>query len=196
MKPEAELIFASNNSHKLKEVQFIINAKIKILPLSAAGIYTDIPENEETIAGNALAKAQFVNRLSQRNCFADDTGLEVDALNGAPGVHSARYAGEPANAQKNIEKLLREMRNRSNRKASFKTVLALILQGKEHIFEGIVEGEIAQEQKGNGGFGYDPVFIPDGYKITFAEMAPTIKNRISHRARAIEKMKQFLASDF
>jgi len=196
MKPEAELILATNNPHKLKEVQFIISDKVKILPLSAAGLYVDIPENEETIEGNALAKARFVFRLTQRNCFADDTGLEVDALDGAPGVYSARYAGNPSNAEKNIGKLLSELRNKSNRTARFKTIIALILQGKEHIFEGIVEGEIAHEPRGEGGFGYDPVFIPDGYGISFAEMTPEQKNRISHRARAIEKMKQFLASDF
>jgi XTP/dITP diphosphohydrolase len=189
-----QLIFATHNLHKLQEGKMMLNDCCRIVSLSEAGIYTDIPENEETIAGNALAKACFIFHLTKRSCFADDTGLEVDALGGAPGVFSARYAGVPPDAMKNTEKLLNELKDKNTRKARFITVIALILQGKEHIFEGIVEGEIALQQRGEAGFGYDPVFVPTGYDISFAEMSAGEKNRISHRAKALEKMKEFLVS--
>jgi XTP/dITP diphosphohydrolase len=188
------LIFATHNLHKLQEVKMILKDYCRIVSLPEAGIYADIPENEETIEGNALAKACFAYRLTGSNCFADDTGLEVDALGGAPGVFSARYAGVPPDASKNIEKLLNELKDKNTRKARFITVIALILQGREHIFEGIVEGEIAFQQRGKAGFGYDPVFVPSGYDISFAEMNSGEKNRISHRAKALEKMKEFLVS--
>lgn len=186
-----QLIFVTNNQHKLQEVKEIMTS-YPIISLHEAGLNMEIPENELTIEENALSKAKLIHRMTARACFADDTGLEVEALNGGPGVHSARYAGEPPDAEKNIDKLLHELRDISSRKARFKTVIALILNDKEHIFEGIVEGKIAQGRRGENGFGYDPVFIPSGYTISFAEMSPAEKNKISHRARALEKMKEFL----
>ncbi|MGI8892727.1 MAG: non-canonical purine NTP diphosphatase [Bacteroidia bacterium] len=194
MSKDFELIFATNNQHKLQEVRFILKDACRLISLQEAGIDADIPENEDTIEGNALAKARFIYKITGKDCFADDTGLEVIALNGAPGVYSARYAGEPSNAERNINKLLYELEGKEDRKAQFKTVIALILQGKEQIFEGIVEGIIALQCRGESGFGYDPVFIPDEYHKSFAEMNAAEKNRISHRARALEKMKEFLYS--
>lgn len=190
---DLNFIFATNNQHKLQEVKAILK-DIEITTMEEAGISVDIPENEDTIEGNALAKANYIFNLTGRDCFADDTGLEVEDLNGAPGVFSARYAGVPSDANKNIDKLLLELKAKTSRKARFRTVIALILQGKEHIFEGIVEGKIALQRFGQGGFGYDPVFIPDGYEISFAEMLAEKKNKISHRARALEKMNEFLNS--
>ena len=189
-----ELIFATNNEHKLQEAKNILIGLGKIKSLEEAGIKVDIPENEDTLRGNALAKARYIYDLYKIECFADDTGLEVSALNGAPGVYSARYAGQPSDAKKNIRKLLKEMEHKYVRKAQFKTVIALILKGKEHIFEGTVEGDISYHRRGESGFGYDPVFIPEGYPISFAEMSAEEKNRISHRARALMKMKEFLTS--
>ena len=187
-----ELLFATNNNHKLMEAKSIIGNHFRVISLNEAGINIDIPEKENTIKGNALSKARFIYELTGKNCFADDTGLEVKALDRAPGVYSARYAGEMADAEANIEKLLTNLKGQSNREARFKTVIALIISGEEHIFEGTVEGFISETKRGNGGFGYDPVFIPEGYQQSFAEMKSSEKNSISHRARALQKMKEFL----
>ena len=189
-----ELVFATNNKNKLKEAEAILPEAYLLLNLDDAGCAADIPETEPTLSGNALLKARYVLENSSFNCFADDTGLEVDALNGAPGVYSARYAGPECDSQKNIEKLLSELKGVTHRSARFKTVIALILGGKEYLFEGAVEGHIAEEAKGEKGFGYDPVFIPEGYSETFAELDPAVKNSISHRGRALEKMRLFLES--
>ncbi|MHB1277473.1 MAG: non-canonical purine NTP diphosphatase [Bacteroidia bacterium] len=187
-----ELVFATNNKNKLREAEAILPENILLLNLNDAGCEEDIPETEPTLAGNALLKARHVVKNSTFSCFADDTGLEVEALNGAPGVYSARYAGEEGNADKNMDKLLEALKGNSNRKARFVTVIALILEGKEYLFEGSVEGQISEERCGEGGFGYDPIFIPEGYTNSFAEMSPSEKNAISHRKRALAKMCAFL----
>lgn len=187
-----ELVFATNNKNKLREAEAILPSTILLLNLNDAGCEEDIPETETTLAGNALLKARHVAKNSSFSSFADDTGLEVEALNGAPGVYSARYAGEEGNADKNMDKLLDALKGNPNRKARFVTAIALILDGKEYLFEGSVEGQIAKERRGDGGFGYDPVFIPDGYEVSFAEMGPSEKNAISHRKRALSKMCEFL----
>jgi XTP/dITP diphosphohydrolase len=187
-----ELIFASNNRHKIKEISSIIGGRIELRGLADLGITEDIPENEGTIEGNALAKARYVHQITGLNVFADDTGLETEALNGLPGVHSARFAGESKDSSANIRKLQKMLLGKSNRKARFKTVIALIFDNQEYIFEGIVNGQIIEENRGTEGFGYDPVFVPDGYDTTFAEMPLSEKNKISHRARAFEKLKSFL----
>lgn len=187
-----ELVFATNNKNKLREAEAILPESILLLNLNDAGCEEDIPETENTLAGNALLKARHVASHSSFSCFADDTGLEVEALNGEPGVFSARYAGPDGDASKNIDKLLHALRGNANRKARFVTSIALILEGKEYLFEGIVAGRISEERGGESGFGYDPVFIPDGYKETFAEMSPLEKNAISHRKLALEKMCVFL----
>jgi XTP/dITP diphosphohydrolase len=188
-----KLIFASANEHKIREISSILGSSFTLGSLNDAGITEDIPENESTLEGNALSKARYVHRLSGMNVFADDTGLEVDALGGAPGVHSARFAGEAKNSSDNIAKLLSLLGNGTNRKARFRTVIALILDDREHLFEGIVEGRIISEKRGSEGFGYDPVFVADGYEKTFAEMQLSEKNTISHRARAFEALRLFLA---
>jgi len=187
-----ELVFATNNQHKLEEIISILGKDFKILSLNDIGLKGDIAETESTLQGNASLKARFIYQKTGKNCFADDTGLEVDALNGEPGVFSARYAGPENNAAKNTEKLLLKLKNSSNRKAQFRTVIALIIEGKEYFFEGIVRGEIAREKKGTQGFGYDPVFIPEGHNISFAEMPLEQKNQISHRAMATNKLAGFL----
>ena len=187
------IIFATNNAHKLEEVRAIIGDSFELITLREAGITEDIPENEPTIEGNALAKARYVWEKTGCDCFADDTGLEVDALGGAPGVHSARYATDGHDFGANREKLLREMADAINRAARFRTVVALIEGGKEHCFEGIVEGTITREEIGEGGFGYDCLFRPEGYDRTFAELAPEEKNAISHRGRAVCKLAKWLA---
>ncbi len=187
-----ELVFATNNKNKLREAEAILPGNILLLNLNDAGCEEDIPETETTLAGNALLKARHVVQNSSFSSFADDTGLEVEALNGAPGVYSARYAGEEGDANKNIDKLLAALKGNSNRKARFVTAIALILDGKEYLFEGSVEGKISEERHGEGGFGYDPIFIPDGYTTSFAEMSPSEKNAISHRKRALEKMCAYL----
>jgi len=189
-----EIVFASNNLHKIKEINNVLGDSFKLLSLSDIKMEEDIPEDEPTLEGNALQKARFIHRATGMNVFADDTGLETEALNGEPGVHSARFAGENKNSEANIDKLLSLMENNTNRKARFRTVIALILEGKEYLFEGIVTGKIISERKGRMGFGYDPVFIPDGSKVTFAEMELDEKNLISHRARAFAKLKSFLIS--
>lgn len=185
-------VFATNNKHKLREVQEILGSEIEVITLQEAGIETEIPETQETIEGNALQKAQFIYDQLGIDCFADDTGLEIDALEGRPGVYSARYAGEGCSFQDNVDKVLEELKGVENRKAAFRCVICLILDGKPYSFEGRVDGRITEQSSGTGGFGYDPVFIPDGYTQTFAEMPPYLKNGVSHRGRAVEKMVRFI----
>ena len=187
-----KLYFATNNIHKLKEVQEVVGDSFQIESMRSLGINEDIPEDQQTLEGNALQKARFLSDRTGESCFADDTGLEVDALNGAPGVYSARYAGDAKNSFDNMALLLKNMSGKQNRKARFRTVIALILDGKEYLFEGIVNGTIAEEPRGTAGFGYDPLFVPDGYSTTFAEMDSEAKNAISHRGRAVEKLAAFL----
>lgn len=186
------IIFATNNEHKLREVRELAGDQLEIAGLKDIGFKGNIPENESTLEGNALAKALFIKERSGLDCFADDTGLEVEALNGRPGVHSARYAGPEGNAKANIRKLLTELHGIQNRRARFRTVIALIKDGRKHLFEGVVEGTILEEKGGKGGFGYDPVFLPDGYLQTFAEMPLDLKNEISHRGVAVRKLINFL----
>ena len=188
-----ELLFATNNSHKLKEIREILGNQFKILGLADVGLDTEIPEDQETLEGNARQKAWFIYKKTGKNCFADDTGLEIDALGGRPGVYSARYAGEQCSFDDNIRKVLEEMKETENRKAKFRCVVCLILDGKEHLFDGAVKGTILTGRRGTAGFGYDPVFLPDGYTQTFAEMPYHLKNGISHRGRAMTKMLRFLA---
>ena len=184
-----KLVFATNNAHKLEEVAAILGDKVELLSLNDIDCHTDIPETAETLEGNALLKSSFIYRNYQLDCFADDTGLEVEALNGAPGVYSARYAeGEGHDARK----LLHELEGKENRKAQFRTAISLILDGKEYLFEGVIKGEIIKEKRGDSGFGYDPIFKPEGYEQTFAELGNEIKNKISHRALAVQKLCEFL----
>lgn len=187
------IIFATNNAHKLVEVQALMPQGISIVGLSQMGIHDDIPEDGDTLEANALQKARYVYERTKRNCFADDTGLEVEALGNAPGVYSARYAGPQKSSADNIVKLLEELRGHQNRRARFRTVIALIIDGKEHLFEGIVRGHITEQLSGTEGFGYDPIFMPEGYNQTFAEMPLDVKNDISHRGRAVQKLVDFLA---
>ncbi len=187
-----ELVFATNNKHKIREISDLLDDNFKIVGLSDVNITEDIPEDAETLAENALFKAKYVHDRTGMNVFADDTGLEVDALGGAPGVYSARYSGEGRSFDDNITKLLGEMEGVENRLARFRTVIALILDGSEYLFEGTVEGVITRERRGNGGFGYDPVFLAEGYDLTFAEIPLAEKNKISHRARAMRKLLEFL----
>lgn len=188
-----KLVFATNNAHKLEEIRAILGDKVEILSLNDIDCHADIPETADTLQGNAALKAQYIYENYGLDCFADDTGLEVEALNGAPGIYSARYAGgEGHDSEANMKKLLSEMQNKDNRKARFRTVICLIEGGKEHFFEGIVNGSIIRERKGGAGFGYDPVFMPDGYSETFAEMGNDEKNKISHRARAVQKLCEYI----
>ena len=188
-----KLVFATNNAHKLEEVAAILGNQIELLSLNDIDCHTDIPETAETLEGNALLKSSFIYKNYHLDCFADDTGLEVEALNGAPGVYSARYAeGEGHDAQANMRKLLHELEGKENRKAQFRTAISLILDGKEYLFEGVIKGEIIQEKRGDSGFGYDPIFKPEGYQQTFAELGNEIKNKISHRALAVQKLCEFL----
>ena len=188
-----KLVFATNNAHKLEEIRAILGNKVEILSLNDINCHADIPETADTLQGNAALKAQYIYENYGLDCFADDTGLEVDALNGAPGIYSARYAGgEGHDSEANMKKLLSEMQDKDNRKARFRTVICLIEGGEEHFFEGIVNGSIIRERKGGAGFGYDPVFMPDGYSETFAEMGNDEKNKISHRARAVQKLCEYL----
>ena len=187
-----ELVFATNNAHKLDEVRQILGDGFKVLSLNDIGCHEDIPETADTFQGNALQKARYVKEHYGYDCFADDTGLEVKALNGAPGVHSARYAGDH-DSEANMTKLLRELEKKPDRSAQFRTVVALILNGQEVLFEGIVTGQIATERHyGDGGFGYDPIFVPDGYTETFSQMSSQGKNLISHRGRAVRKLAEYL----
>lgn len=186
------IVFATNNAHKLSEVTAILNSNIRLLGLKDIGFSGDIPETMDTIEGNALQKARFIWNKFGIDCVADDTGLEVEALNGAPGVYSARYAGQDCIAENNVKKLLNELEGVHNRNARFKTVAALILNGEEFLFEGIIEGIISTSKKGLDGFGYDPIFVPLGYDVTFAEMPTELKNSISHRALAFQKFSAHL----
>ena len=188
-----KFVFATNNAHKLEEVTAILGDKIELLSMKDIHCHADIPETADTLEGNALLKARYIFEIYNMDCFADDTGLEVEALNGAPGVYSARYAGDAHNSEANMRKLLQDMEGIENRKAQFRTVFALIINGKEHLFEGIVKGEITKHRCGSSGFGYDPVFIPEGYTQTYAEMGNTLKNKISHRALATNKLCNFLS---
>lgn len=188
------LVFASNNEHKIKEIKSLLGNSFALLSLHDINVREDIPEEEPQIEGNALAKARYVFNVSGLDVFADDTGLEIAELNGLPGVHSARFAGENKDSSANIEKVLSLLGNSKNRKARFRTVIALILEKKEYLFEGIVNGTIIKEKRGIEGFGYDPIFLPDGKTRTFAEMELSEKNTISHRALAFEKLKKFLVN--
>lgn len=188
-----KFVFATNNAHKLEEVTAILGDKIELLSMKDIHCHADIPETADTLEGNALLKSRYIFENYNMDCFADDTGLEVEALNGAPGVYSARYAGDAHNSEANMRKLLQDMEGIENRKAQFRTVFALIINGKEHLFEGIIKGEITKHRCGSSGFGYDPVFIPEGYTQTYAEMGNTLKNKISHRALATNKLCNFLS---
>jgi len=188
-----QIIFASNNKNKIREINHVLGGTFTLLSLADVSLEKDIPENEPTLEGNALEKARYIHKVTGMDVFADDTGLEVEALNGEPGVHSARFAGESKDPDANIEKLLTLLSDTSERQARFRTVIALIFKGKEYLFTGIVPGEIIRERRGNEGFGYDPVFIPDGKNLTFAQMNLDEKNTISHRAIAFEKLRVFLA---
>ncbi len=187
-----KFVFATNNAHKLEEVSFILKNKIELLSMKDINCNVDIPETADTLEGNALIKARHIFENYHLDCFADDTGLEVEALNGAPGVYSARYAGDAHNSEANMQKLLHDLEGIENRKAQFRTVFALIIDGKEHLFEGIVKGVITKNRRGTSGFGYDPIFIPEGYTQTYAEMGNELKNKISHRALATNKLCNFL----
>jgi XTP/dITP diphosphohydrolase len=186
------IIFATNNEHKVIEVRAILKKMFKILSLKEAGIEIDIPEPYNSLQENAFEKARVIHQLTGKNCFAEDTGLEVEVLNGEPGVKSARYAGEERSFEKNIDKLLSKLENKENHKAQFRTVVCLIEDGKQKIFEGTCKGTIIAQRRGDSGFGYDPVFIPDGSTKTFAEMSMEEKNRFSHRKKAIEKLTRYL----
>lgn len=188
-----KLVFATNNAHKLEEIRAILGNNIEILSLADIGCHEDIPETSDTLEGNARQKSLYIYEHYGLDCFADDTGLEVEALDGAPGVYSARYAGNGHDSQANMKKLLAEMKEKSNRKARFRTIISLIEKGEEKQFEGIVRGEIIREEKGDSGFGYDPVFQPEGYDATFAELGNEIKNKISHRARAVNLLCEYLS---
>jgi len=186
------LVFATNNQHKVNEVKKIIGDKFKLVTLEEAGIMIDIPEPYDTLEANASEKSAVIHRITGENCFSEDTGLEVAVLNGEPGVKSARYAGEGRNFQQNIDKLLYNLQNNNNREARFRTVISLIWNNREYLFEGICKGKIIEVQKGLEGFGYDPVFIPEGSNKTFAEMGMDEKNIFSHRRKATDKLIQFL----
>lgn len=187
-----KLVFATNNAHKLEEIAAILGEKIELLSLKDIECTADIPETANTLEGNATQKAEYIYQQYGLDCFADDTGLEVEALDGAPGVFSARYAGEGHNSEDNMQKLLQNLQGVTNRKAQFRTVICLIWDGKKYLFEGICKGEIIEEKRGNAGFGYDPIFVPEGYDQTFAELGNDIKNSISHRAKAVELLCNFL----
>jgi len=192
LKYSVELVFATNNAHKLSEVRAIVGTRFSIISLKELGCFDEIPETGVTLTENALQKAKYIHDKFQCNCFADDTGLEIEALDGRPGVYSARYAGEHCSFQDNIQKVLQELQDATDRKACFKTVIALILEGKNYFFEGKIYGEIIKEKRGAQGFGYDPIFRPLGYEKTFAEMTEVEKNSISHRALATKKLNDFL----
>lgn len=187
-----EICFATNNAHKIEEIEAILGNKFHVLSLKDIGCHEELLEERDTLEGNSLQKAEYVFQKYKVSCFADDTGLEVEVLNLAPGVYSARYAGEQRNSEHNIDLLLKNLSGKSNRKARFRTVITLIQPTGLHQFEGIVEGTILEGRKGKGGFGYDPVFLPDGFSKTLAEMTMEEKNQISHRARATQKLVEFL----
>ena len=186
------LIFATNNAHKIAEIQSLVGPDFSIIDMKSAGIDIDIPEPHHTLNENALEKAQTIFNITKTNCFSEDTGLEIEALNGAPGVKSARYAGEDRNFQANIDKVLDQLNNVENRKAQFRTVICLIWEGQTYYFEGICKGHISMSMQGEKGFGYDPIFIPEGSKKSFAEMSMEEKNRFSHRQKAVTQLFEFL----
>ncbi len=187
-----KIVFATNNPHKLQEIRDILGTEFNIVSLKELGFSGEIPETGNTLKENASQKSHFIYNRFNTDCFADDTGLEVDALNGEPGVYSARYAGENCSYSDNVNKLLRKMKGKTGRNARFKTVISLILNGKEYFFEGTVEGKIVEKPQGDSGFGYDPVFMPYGYDKTFAQMPAELKNKISHRGKAVKKLVEFL----
>jgi XTP/dITP diphosphohydrolase len=187
-----KLVFATNNKNKIKEIKHLLNNSLELLSLDDISCLEDIPETADTIEGNAIQKAQYVYEKYGYNCFADDTGLEIQALNGEPGVYSARYAGEQKDPEMNMNKVLEKLENVSNRNARFKTVIALIINGKIKCFEGVVDGQITKEKSGSEGFGYDPIFIPNGYDKTYSEMSLDVKNTMSHRAIATLKLIEYL----
>ncbi len=189
-----KIVFATNNPNKLSEIKSLVPKTVEIVSLKEIGCFDELPETRDTLKGNALQKAEYVVNKYNTPCFSDDSGLLVDALNGAPGAYSARYAGSENSSEKNMDKLLLNLKNERNRVASFKTVIALILNDEKHIFEGSVEGEITFERKGRGGFGYDPIFMPENRKQSFAEMTKEAKGEISHRGRAVRKLITFLAT--
>lgn len=192
-----KLVFASNNKNKIQEIQALVPNTIQIVSLEEIGCFEDIPETADTIEGNAILKANYVTEKYGYDCFADDTGLEVEALNGAPGVYSARYAGEQKDANDNMDKLLFELKDKTNRKANFKTLIALNLKGKQNIFTGIIHGKIIEEKIGTNGFGYDPIFVADGYEKTFAELSMEEKSNISHRGIAVKQLiEYFIKNNF
>lgn len=191
-----KLVFATNNRHKLDEVRAIVGDRVEVLSLNDIGCYDDIPETADTLQGNALIKARYIHEKFRVDCFADDTGLEVEALDGAPGVYSARYAGEECDSEANMQKLLQNLTGKSNRNAQFRTVIALIIKGEEKLFNGIVKGTITEEKRGDSGFGYDPVFIPEGFSESFAQMSGDMKNSISHRYRATLELSNYLKENY
>jgi XTP/dITP diphosphohydrolase len=187
-----KLVFGTSNPNKLVELRALTPESIQLVSMAELGITDDLPETQDTIPGNAIQKVDALYQQIQTNAFAEDTGLEVDALDGAPGVYTARYAGPERSAEANMDLLLRNLKDKENRGAQFRTVIAMIWAGETHTFEGIVRGKIAEEKSGDGGFGYDPIFIPEGYDQTFAQLSSAIKNKISHRGRAVQKMLAFL----
>ena len=191
-----KLVFATNNKHKLEEVRAILGNTIEVLSLNDINCHDDIPETADTLEGNALIKARYIYEKFGVDCFADDTGLEVEALNGAPGVYSARYAGEECNPEANMHKLLHNLTGKNNRNAQFRTVIALIIKGEEKLFNGIVKGTISNGKMGDAGFGYDPIFIPEGFTESFAQMTSDMKNSISHRYRASEELSNYLKQQY
>lgn len=191
-----KLVFATNNKHKLQEVKEIVGDRVEVLSLKDIDCYDDIPETGSTLEENALIKARWISEKYKCNSFADDTGLEVEALGGAPGVYSARYAGEECNSEANMQKLLQNLTGKTNRTAQFRTVIALIINGEEHLFDGVVKGNISSEKMGEAGFGYDPIFVPQGYDLSFAQMTSEAKNSISHRYRATEKLSKYLKENY
>ena len=191
-----KLVFATNNKHKLQEVRDIVGDRVEVLSLNDIDCHDDIPETAETLQGNALIKARHIYEKYGLDCFADDTGLEVEALGGEPGVYSARYAGEECNSEANMLKLLQNLTGKNNRNAQFRTVIALIIDGEEKLFNGIVKGTISNEKRGDSGFGYDPIFIPEGYTESFAQMSGEMKNSISHRFRATKQLSDYLKENY
>ena len=191
-----KLVFATNNKHKLQEVRDIVGDGVEVLSLNDIGCFDDIPETADTLQGNALIKARHIYEKYGFDCFADDTGLEVEALDGAPGVYSARYAGEECDSEANMQKLLENLTGKSNRNAQFRTVIALIVKGDEKLFNGIVKGTITTRKMGDSGFGYDPVFVPEGYSESFAQMSGEMKNSISHRFRATRELSDYLKENY
>ena len=191
-----KLVFATNNKHKLQEVRDILGNRVEVLSLNDINCHDDIPETADTLQGNALIKARHIYEKYGLDCFADDTGLEVEALGGEPGVYSARYAGEECCSEANMQKLLHNLTGKDNRNAQFRTVIALIIKGEERLFNGIVKGTITEEKMGDSGFGYDPIFVPEGFSESFAQMGNEMKNSISHRYRATEQLNDYLKENY